>query len=66
MSLRKDRKVCRVFKLYRDGVSPREIAKLFNQNGIPGPAGVDADIAAAMPGATMLLHQESTSFADEY
>ena len=31
--------VCRVFKLYRDGTSPREIAKVLNSEGLPGPAG---------------------------
>ncbi len=31
--------VCRIFKLYCDGVSPREIAKVLNREGVPGPAG---------------------------
>lgn len=31
--------VCRVFKLYRDGTSPRGIAKVLNREGLPGPAG---------------------------
>ena len=31
--------ICRVFKLYRDGISPREIAKGLNRDGVPGPAG---------------------------
>src|SRR5262249_16019276 len=29
----------RVFTLYRDGSSPREIAKTLNRDGVPGPAG---------------------------
>jgi site-specific DNA recombinase len=31
--------VCRIFEQYRDGVSPKRIALLLNQDGIPGPRG---------------------------
>ena len=31
--------VCRIFKLYSDGVSPRNIAKALNHDKVPGPAG---------------------------
>jgi site-specific DNA recombinase len=31
--------ICRVFKFYRDGLSPREIAKMLNREGVPRPAG---------------------------
>ena len=31
--------VLRVFRLYRDGVSPREIAKILNGENVPGPSG---------------------------
>jgi len=31
--------VCRIHKMYADGISPREIAKALNRDGIQGPAG---------------------------
>ena len=31
--------VCRIYRLYADGVSPREIAKTLNREGVRGPAG---------------------------
>lgn len=31
--------ICRIFKLYCNEVSPREIAKVLNREGVPGPSG---------------------------
>ena len=40
--------VCRVFMSYRDGVSPREIAKMLNREGVPGPAGASGVLRPSM------------------
>ncbi|MDX0203826.1 recombinase family protein [Sinorhizobium meliloti] len=54
--------VRRIFKLYADGMSPRDIAQLLNNEGVPGPRGRkwrDTAIRGHVSRGTGILNNES-------